>query len=252
MRRSTLTPKTSSDTSVPIGDLPGWTQVMYQDFNTDVALGDFRTTYGAGWDGYDGYEDTSRNLGRPVGQRGLYDAAQTVTVQNSVLDIYVHTQGVQPYVFALTPVLPTYGQLYGRYAVRFKSELVEDYKVAWLLWPDSEDWEEGEIDFPEADLGQNISGFSHDVIGDPGDNAWVVNTGVSMLNWHIAVIEWTPTFLRFKLDDTSWQTTSVNAIPTNPMHWVLQTETHLSATPPPVEAAGHVSIDWVAAWSYTP
>lgn len=234
----------------PTGNLPGWTHKFTQDFNTNATLGQFRAVYGAAWDGYNGYEDTSRNLGRPAGQRGLYSASKTVTVQNSILDVYVHTEGVQPYVFALTP--PDTRQLYGRYAVRFRSDLVQGYKVAWLLWPDSEDWVEGEIDFPEADLGTNINGFSHDITGNPRINAWVVNTNTSMQQWHTAVIEWTPTVLRFKLDNQTWQTTNPKAIPTKSMHWVLQTETHLSSTPPPVSAAGHVQIDWVAGWAYSP
>lgn len=237
---------------MPVGDIPGWKQVLAQDFNADVALGQFRTVYGAGWDAYNGGEDTSRNVGRPAGQRGMYSAAKTITVQNSILDIRVHTEGTRPYVAALTPVLPTYGQLYGRYAVRFRADLVEGYKIAWLLWPDSENWNEGEIDFPESGLGRNIHGFSHDTTGTPKNNAWAVSTGISMQQWHTAVIEWTPSVLRFKLDDQQWQTSKSAAIPKKSMHWVLQTETQVSATPPPVTATGSVEIDWLAAYSYNP
>lgn len=239
-----------SGEAMPNSNLPGWTLKIAQDFNADVTLGNFRSVYGGEWDGYNTWEDTSRDLGRPAGRRGVYSATKTVTVQNSVLDVFVHTEGLQPYVFALTP--PNSGQLYGRYAVRFKSEQVTGYKVAWLLWPTSNIWEEGEIDFPEGDLGQEIEGYSHDVNGNPAANAWSISTGQNMLTWHTCVIEWTPTVLRYILDGTVYQTTNQAAIPKDPMRWCLQTETWLSSTPPPTNTSGHVQIDWVAMWSYTP
>ena len=236
---------------LPVGNLPGWTQTMAEDFTTPAALGQFMNVYGATYSAYEGWEDTSRELGRPVGRRGQYNSTRTVTVANSVLDIHVHTDGVQPYVFALTPFGLT-GQLYGRFAVRFRSQLVEGYKIAWLTWPTSNDWVEGEIDFPEAGLGQMIHGFSHQVGGNPNINQWNINTGMNMLDWHTAIIEWEPNRLRFILDETVYQTTDPQAIPTTPMRWCLQTETWLSGTPPPTASAGHVEIDWVAVWNYTP
>ena len=43
---------------------------------------------------------------------------------------------------------------------------------------------------------------------------------------------------------------ATNRIPNTPMHWVIQTETALTA--PADTAAGHVQIDWVAIWAYAP
>lgn len=220
---------------------PTWSQ----DFLTPCALGQFAATY-PNLALYDGFEDTSRNLGRPVGQRGIYDSSKTATVSNSLLDMYVHTEGQVPYVCAVTPPM---NQLYGRFSVRFKSDLVTGYKVAWLLWPDSDIWAEGELDFPEADLGMSIYGYSHEVTGTPNNNAFSVDTGASMGRWQTATIEWHPDRVVFDLDGFSWSTTATAGIPTHSMHWVLQTETQLSAAPPPTAAAGHVWIDWLAAWT---
>jgi hypothetical protein len=36
------------------------------------------------------------------------------------------------------------------------------------------------------------------------------------------------------------------------MRWVIQTETVLSGAAPPDAAEGHVYLDWVAVWAYTP
>ena len=84
--------------------------------------------------------------------------------------------------------------------------------------------------------------------GDPSLNAWSIDTGESMDRWHTATIEWTPDRLTFLLDGRSWMSTDPSAIPTHPMRWVIQIETAPTEAPPPQESAGHVYIDWVAAW----
>jgi len=240
-----------SGVAVPSTNLPGWNLVLSEDFTENAALGQFPAVYGPIWSAADGQHDTSRAYGRPLANEGIYDSTKTVTVHNSMLDIHVYTDPAtgRPWVANPIPDTGTWGQLYGRYAVRFKADTVQGFKIAWLLWPTSENWNQGEIDFPEAGLGNNIQGYSHNVFGSPNTNQWIVNTNVNMAQWHTAVIEWTPTSLKFILDDTVYTTTDSAAIPTNPMYWKLQTETNLSATPPPTSAQGHVYIDWVAVWT---
>jgi hypothetical protein len=241
----------SSGVAAPTGDLPGWRLLVSEDFDTDAALGQFAEAY-PGWAGYDGWRDTSRGLGRPTAQKGAYDSATTVTVRGGVLDEHLHTAGKTPQVVALTPQLAGLDgnvQTHGRYAVRFRAEEAPGYKLAWLLWPASDDWSQGELDFPEGDAGGQINGYAHDVTGSPSSNAWAVDTGTSMVDWHTAVIEWSPGRLTYSLDDRSWTTTDPAAIPTDPMGWVLQTETQLEAAAPDPSVSGHVFIDWVAAWA---
>ena len=65
--------------------------------------------------------------------------------------MYVRTQDGQPQSAAVVPLVNGQwgGQLYGRYEVRFRSDEIPGYKLAFLLWPDTNNWAEGEIDFPE-------------------------------------------------------------------------------------------------------
>lgn len=237
-------------TAAPDSDLPGWKLALSEDFNTPASLGSFAQVY-PNWAGYDTWRDTSRDLGRPTVSQGLYNSATTTSVSGGVLDEYIHTEGSTPQVVGLTPPIngTSNTQTYGRYAIRFRSDSIPGYKLAWLLWPDSDDWTQGEVDFPEGGLGDEIDGFSHDTTGNPSANAWSVSTGASMSDWHTVVIEWSPGTLTFELDGKSWSTTKASAIPKNPMSWVLQTETQLSATAPSKTASGHVQIDWIAAWS---
>ncbi|TWH75340.1 glycosyl hydrolase family 16 [Modestobacter roseus] len=237
-------------TELPAWDLPGWQLVLAEDFDSPAGPGRFATTY-PGWAGYDGAQDTSRHLGRPAATQGQYDSAGTTTVHDGLVDIRLHTANGTPRVMALTPTPDGQwwdGSTYGRYSVRFRTETVPGYKVAWLLWPTSDEWTEGEIDFPEGALGDEIAGASHSTAGDPSVNAWTVDTGATMAEWHVATIEWLPDRLTFTLDDRSWTTTEPTAIPHRPMRWVLQTETELTAGPPDPEVSGHVYVDWVAAW----
>lgn len=225
--------------------------MLDEEFDRAAALGSFAGVYGQAWAGYDGWDDTSRNLGRPVGSRGRYDSALTVSVAGGAADVWVHTADCRPYVVALTPPGPAgTGQLYGRYEVRFRADVTAGYKVAWLLWPVDERWADGELDFPEAALGRQVHGYAHQVDGDPSVNEWQIATGATMTGWHTAVLEWTPARLTYRLDGRSWSTTDPRAIPRTPMRWVLQTETQLSPVAPPVGAGGHVQLDYVRAWSY--
>jgi hypothetical protein len=42
---------------------------------------------------------------------------------------------------------------------------------------------------------------------------------------------------------------AVNRIPATPRHWVIQTETNLDGYEPADKVAGHIRIDWVAAYA---
>jgi Glycosyl hydrolases family 16 len=236
--------------TAPAFDLPGWDLVMAEDFDADAELGEFTDVY-PGWAQYDGARDTSRDLGRRESHQGLYSSDTTTTVQDGLVDVRVHTADGTPQVMALTPPPDDAwenSQVHGRYSVRFRTDEVPGYKVAWLLWPSSDEWSEGEIDFPEGSLGEEIIGNAHDVTGNPSVNAFSVNTQETMDDWHTATIEWTEGQVTFILDGRSWTTTEADAVPVDPMRWVLQIETELSAEAPPEDAEGHVLIDWVAAW----
>ncbi|MEW1957323.1 glycoside hydrolase family 16 protein [Kineococcus sp. NPDC059986] len=229
-------PATPQGTGAPRGDLPGWRQVLVDDFTTYVPLGGFPgPAYAGRWTGYDGAHDTSG--------AGTYRPARVVSVDDGVLDLHVRTEGGTPLVAAPVPLRDGQwgGWTYGRYSVRYRADAVPGYKTAWLLWPDSDDWSDGEVDFPEGDLDGTVHGFVHRP-GAPEQNALAVDTGVRATDWHVATVEWRPEGVRFLLDGVLVGSTPVS--PDRPMHLVLQTET--SGGTPPAGAAGHVQVDWVA------
>jgi hypothetical protein len=222
-----------------------WSPSISEDFDLPAVTGTFAQTY-PGWADYDGYRDTHKT--------GLYDSDRVVSVTDGILTEHLHSQARQPLVVSITPV--PHVQTYGRYEIRFRADIVPGYKIAWLLWPADNDQSNGEIDFPEAWLGEpgswdgvdEIMGFSHDTSGGGGRaNAFTLQTGQSPQAWHTAVIEWRPDSLTFALDGVAKTTTDPAAIPHVPMYWSMQTETDDS---PSVTSAGDVQIDYVRAWTY--
>jgi len=240
---------------MPVGNLSGWTQVFTEDFTTPAALGSFAGIYlnnpanNWAWGSYDGGTDTSGH--------GLYDSSKVLSVSGSVLDYYVHTESGTHYVAAIRPWYghgPQGGTIYGRCSVRFRSDPVYGYKIAWLLWPDSNvSPRDGEIDWPEANLDNTIFGTNHALNLTGTDiNDWF-DSGVSLSGgWHTAVIEWTPGSIVMILDGVV-KHTYTDYIPSTEMHWVLQAETNLDGWEPTDNtAAGHLQIDWTVVYSYSP
>lgn len=226
-----------SSPSLPVGDLPGWRQTFVEDFTTDAPLGSFEDAYEGRWATYEGARDTSG--------AGLYAESRVLSVQDGLLDAHLRTEDGQALVAAPVPLVDGSwgGQLHGRYSVRFRADPVPGYKTAWLLWPDSERWVDGEVDFPEGPLTGTISAFDH-CVGAPTKNCFTRDTGVTYGDWHTATIEWTPGRVAFVLDGRLVGTSP--QAPSTPMHWVLQTETDHG--PPPAAAQGHVQVDWVAVY----
>ena len=229
---------------MPVGDLPGWRQVFADNFSTPVPLGKFPQAVLSKWWDYHDENDTSGH--------GTYSPSQVVSISGGVMNLYLHTAGGRALVAAPLPRLHGPGSegglLYGRFAVRFRADAVPGYKTAWLLWPDSENWPDGEIDFPEADLTGNINAFMH-YRGNP--HSWdPYHTRATYTPWHTAVIEWTAQSVTFILDgQVIGRSTNASLIPQSPMHWVLQTETSLNSPAPDPSAAGNVQIDWITAYA---
>lgn len=242
---ATLAPRESA----PAGDLPGWTQTFRDDFTTNVALGSFPSAVSSKWSAYPSpWKDTSGY--------GTYSPGRTVSISNGVLNQYIHTENGVPLVSALLPQVPGTGsgggQLYGRYAIRFRADKLSGYKMAWMLWPDSNNQSDGEIDFPEKNIDSgNVWGFVHHKGATSGSDQDWSKAAIDITQWHTAVMEWSPGKVVFLLDGQQIGG-SVDRVPDTPMHWVLQTETALNSGKPSSTVKGNVQIDWVAAWAYKP
>ena len=242
-------PNTALDPSgvaMPVGNIPGWRQVFTDDFAENVPAGDFPAAVSGKWGDYlDGWPDSSHH--------GTYEPTKVVSIGHGVMNLFLHTQDGIHMVAAPYPKIPAAtgsagGNVYGMYEVRFNAQQVAGYKTSWLLWPDSGDEAQGEIDFPEGNLQQTIDAFMHHVGPDfKSQDAYV--TSSTYAGWHTAATIWTAKSVIFILDGkVIGDSTDKFVIPNTPMHWVLQTETRIGHGPPPDAATANVKIDWVSAW----
>ncbi|MGH8967420.1 MAG: hypothetical protein ACRDXB_19120, partial [Actinomycetes bacterium] len=176
---------------MPIGDLPGWSQVFAEDFVTDVPVGEFPgTVYGDSWRSFeDGRPDTSGN--------GVHMPSKVLSVRNGVLDMFVHTEDRAHLVSAAIPKVPA--SAYGRYSVRFRADLLAGYKTAWLLAPDTNEIPGyPEIGWPEGNLDETMSARRRYAGPDAGGDRFA--TSAKFTDWHVATTTWEPGKVTFELD----------------------------------------------------
>ena len=251
-------PLDPSGVDAPVGDLPGWKQNFLDNFSTDVPLGQFPQAVSDKWGAYPRpWTDTTN--------KGNYDPQKVVSIDGGVLDKHLRTDPTtgEHLVAALTPrgtgTTDRYGQLYGRYSVRMRSDSMPGYKIAWLLWPDvgtntkgsvfSDGGGDGEIDFPETELDATEVGlFVHHQGAVVSNDQTVRKATVDIREWHTYTFEWSPNLVVAYIDGVETGRVT-KRIPKASMHWVIQTETSIINATPDL-TSGHLEIDWIAQWSY--
>ncbi len=137
-----------SGETMPTSDGGAWHRVYSEDFADDAPTGTFASRYADRFTTYDGFADTAGT--------GRYSAS-AVTAHDGLLDVGLRTtDGGTPLAGGVVPLVDGRwgGQTSGRYSIRMKSDRVDGYGVAVLLWSDANRWSDGEVDFPEGGLGQ--------------------------------------------------------------------------------------------------
>ncbi len=231
----------------PIDNQPGWKFVFGDNFETPAPLGTFLDKYGSKWGAYPfPYQDTSHEV---RSDPGYYYPQKTLSVANGIMDAWMHYDAAlgKYLVAAPIPKLPT--MQYGKFILRLRSDDIAGYKVTPLLWPDSENGDDGEINLPEGTLnGADFKAFYHPEGGAKAGQA-EFSTGVNSHQWHTFETDWSPGKVDLIVDGESIGS-ATNSVPSKPMHWVLQFETQIKKTPPPQSSQGHIQVDWVTAYTY--
>lgn len=221
---------------------PGFTKVLAEDFTTAAAAGTAYTSYASVMAGY-GDTATYR-----VGNVSVHDSYLDIALQSGT-SLLPGSGGV----VVIGPAASRWGRLYGKFTVKFKATGASTTGAAFMLWPTSNKWSDGEIDYPEGSFGGSINLFHHPspcypdqnapVAGMPycGTNAASLDTKATWRDWHTASIEWTATALRYYLDDVLIKTVRDN-LPVGNHRWTIQ-----AADPQKLNTgeAGHLLIDWV-------
>ena len=269
----TPTATTTADPSgqaMPVGDVAGWHQVFADAFTTPVPVGAFS---GCSWPngasltsinctGLASWPSVEANLfaypdGWSDSRYAVYYPSRVLSIANGVMDYYIHTETLNGTTYHMTsapvPKIPggsgsVGGQLYGRYAIRARFDSLPGYHVAFLLWPDSNNWPaDGEIDFPDDPFDTStLDAFVH--YGTSNSSLFDhFGTAGNLSQWHTYQIDWTSAALSFYLDGNLLGTETAH-IPRTPMHWVFQTDTWSGESAPRSTTVGHVQIDWAVAY----
>ena len=236
----------ATSTAIPKGNVTSngriWKQSYAEDFGRTAPRGTVLARYprlGV----YDGYSDTSG--------RGRYAPGKVLSVANGALDFFLHSENGQPLVAAVLP--DNYKpHTTGRVSIRYKTTATPGYKFVGMFWPTDNDWNKGEIDWPEGDLGSKVRPASA-IPGTMSGGMVRFDSSVQQFTkttqssgYHIATTEWDHGIVRFYWDGALVSSTR-KAVPKNPMRVTLQAETAITG-PVPASASGHVDVDWISIW----
>ncbi|ROS72037.1 beta-glucanase (GH16 family) [Curtobacterium sp. PhB130] len=224
-----------SGASMPTSDGDGWNRVFSEDFDTTSPSGSFEADYADRFSVYHGFADTAGT--------GRYQSS-VLSTHDGTLDMHLRTTaGGTPLAGGIVPLVDGQwgGQTSGRYSIRMKSDPVDGYGVAVLLWSDANKWSDGEVDFPEGALGAPAWLNVH-CLADPAEKCVHQETAASLEHWHTYTIEWTASRMSFRIDGALVGTTTED-IPTARMHLVVQAGSNDGA--PPADAEGSLLVDWI-------
>lgn len=239
-------------------DLGVWRHIFYDDFTKNAAVG----SWGEDWDAdkivYTGAQGQQWRA-YPKSYKDTYDkrpyrSDKVLSVQNGLLNFHLHSVDGQPAGANPSPLIKNGSQYqtYGRYSARLRVDNpnLNEYYVAWLLWPQTEVWpDDGEIDFPEGSLAGTASAFHHYAgsgsYGGCRPNCQAgAGTSAKFTDWHTYTVEWAPNFVKFYVDGQVILSATEH-IPNKPMRWQLQTETKGLGS-----GNGNLMVDWVSVWEY--
>jgi hypothetical protein len=242
----TPTPAPATGT-MPTGNVTSnginWAPVMSEDFTKNAGTNEVATKY---QDTFPVYPDGSGD--------GKYLPGQVLTAHDSVLDFHMRHIGNVDAGAAGQFIQKNGDWAYtgGRFSVRFKATgNAAGYGSAFILWPESQNWGEGEIDFPEGELTSQTNLYQHNLGSNPGGTSLQVEGISNWSDWHTATVEWVPgKTLRYYMDGKLIaQETNPANIPTTMHSWVVQTGAmDGSSNGAPDSSDGHLLIDWAVAY----
>lgn len=217
-------PKPTPVVTPPATTPPPATVGFREDFNTPAAVGKVAAAYSESWQPYpDGSGD------------GKYTAGKTVSVHDGYLDVTLDGKNGAAGTFGTSE--GAWGHVGGTFTVRAKATGGDGNGAAFMLWPTSNVWSDGEIDFPEGNFDDVPSVFHHSMIVGQEANAVHLTTGVDWRDWHTYSETWVPgKSVTYSVDGKVIGTVTEN-VPTAPHRFMFQTGNW--------GAAGHLLIDWV-------
>ncbi|MDX6215029.1 MAG: hypothetical protein QOG99_613 [Frankiales bacterium] len=227
-----------SGATLPIGDRPGWHQVVAESFSG--------SSVPSGWGTYEGH---------PGGEPDGMWLPSHVTVNNGAMHLNGYKDGGR---WVTGGVMNSHAasMQYGKYEIRFRMTKGVGVKYAILLWPHTADWPVGgEIDFAE-DGGSGTRNHTSATMHYGTDNSIIQReiTGVDFSQWHTVGVEWTAGKIVYTLDGKQWASVVSSNVPRSVMDLAIQTETGtcgerwLGCPDATTPTRVNLDVDWVSVW----
>jgi beta-glucanase (GH16 family) len=141
-------------------------------------------------------------------------------------------------------------QLYGRWEFRARTEKGRGRGAAMLLWPQTENKDDGELDMMEVPREDRTE--AHFVIHFSGQNKQAGSkVSGDFSQWHTFAMEWLPNRITWFVDGVKqFETVDKNVIPKVPMHLTMQLdmgpfEEWIPAADATTPAEVSLEVDWV-------
>lgn len=233
--------------AIPTAVPSGFTRAFTEDFNTPAPLGSFTSVYGSEFGEYSGCCSTNKIT--------QYDANTVLYVQNGSMYYNLHSTNGQSYAAAPQP-WDEKSFLYGQVgiSVRLDSSTGPGYKIAFLLWPATNEWS-NEVDFPEVDpdftapvraasLNYSPNGEGENGFDTSQDN---LNTGVYLTDnkYHTFLLDWEPGKMTATIDGKVVATFTGSAVPSQAMRLSLQAEGWINQGSVPTSTVDVLEVPWV-------
>lgn len=216
-------------TSAPTGNTGAFQQRFLENFSTTAAAnGPFAKTYAKSWQPY------------PDGAGGRYSASSQVSSHDGLMDVVLDGKHGTAGTFG-TPT-DAWTHVGGKFSVRAKATGGTGNGAAFMLWPTSGTWSDGEMDFPEGNFESTPMAFHHSMTPGHEAESTMASTGVSWRTWHVYSVEWIPgKSVTYTVDDKVVQKVTKD-VPTTAHRYMFQVGNW--------GAKGHLFIDWVSTYDH--
>lgn len=243
---------TLSETSPPLTDPPaGWLRESLTEFVSPAALGQVAgETAGQGTGIYKDLLELYPATWTDNSGMSLYDYMRTLTVSDGSLQIRCHVDDSQAYSAAMTILHPTLGDaITPGHAIEFEMwvEGTSPFGHVMLLWPTSDVWADGEIDFPEGPHDGKPHAYHHEMGANPAANAAVWDNPGGSIAWadkHVYRMEYLAGEFRYLVDRNLVLSVTGEHVSSTPKRLVLQAGVH--DTPPDPADQSTVHMSWIA------
>ena len=229
LARSGTTSSATSITRMPVGNVGKFRQRFAEDFRTTAAAnGRFARTYAKSCQPY------------PDGMSKMYYSGSQISAHGGVMDVTLGGKKGAAGTFG-TP-RDAWTHVGGKFTVRARATGGNGNGAAFMLWPTSDVWSDGEIDYPEGNFEAEPMLFQHSM--RPGNewNATYGGTRASWRDWHVYSVEWIPgKSVTYLLDGRVIKRITWD-VPKTAHRYMFQVGNW--------GASGHLYVDWVTTYDY--